>query len=140
MRQIHGLEKILEQHPERLNTPKLAEILLDDLQQCQCQIYGSQGEDKHVLLAQLHLLPETLAYQMFEQRIDLVVAGEILRGDRPPLTWRLQGRDFAATGRCSMIARVCGVDLYLQKSYTGKVGDIARQNFSFDVKALLKKL
>ena len=113
-------------------------MLMDDLQDCQCYIYGCIGDDEQILLSTLSLLPETVLYEMFDQRIDFTVAGPILRNDCVPLTYRLQGSVFAITGRCSMIARVCGVDLYLQKSYTGQIGDIARQKFSLDIKALLK--
>lgn len=138
MRQIHGLETIRQQHAGRLNAQKLAELLLTDLRQCRCSIFGAIGDDDRVLLAQLDLLPDSLAYEMFDQRIDLIVAGPILRADCVPLTYRLQGDRFAISGRCSMIARVCGVDLYLQRSYTGVVGDIARQKFAIALKPLLQ--
>lgn len=137
MRQIHGLEKLIEQQPGRLNAQKLAELLLTDLHGCRCSIYGTIGDDDRVLLAELDLLPDSLAYEMFDNRIDLIVAGPILRNDCVPLIYRLQGEQFAISGRCSMIARVCGVDLYLQRSYTGVIGDIARQKFSIALKPLL---
>jgi len=140
MRQMHGLEKIRGSHPELLTAAKLAEILLDDLQDCRCLIYGSIGEDDKIVLAELELLPDTLSYERFDQRIDLCVSGPILRADCVPLTYRLQGQRFAVTGRCSMLAKVCGVDLYLQHSYTGIAGDIARQKFAIPVKPLLKML
>ncbi|WP_026602198.1 hypothetical protein [Methylomonas sp. 11b] len=140
MRQIHGLEKLVEQQPGRLNAQILAELLLTDLHQCRCSIYGTIGDDDRVLLAELDLLPGGIEYEMFDQRIDLVVAGPILRNDCVPLTYRLQGEQFALSGRCSMIARVCGVDLYLQRSYTGVVGDIARQKFAIPLKPLLQML
>ncbi|OAI06031.1 hypothetical protein A1353_10105 [Methylomonas methanica] len=140
MRQIHGLEKLVEQQPGRLNAPKLAELLLTDLRECRCSIYGTIGDDDKVLLAELGLLPESLEYEMFDQRIDLIVAGPILRNDCVPLIYRLQGEQFAISGRCSMIARVCGVDLYLQRSYTGVIGDVARQKFSIPLKPLLQNL
>ncbi|MDT4288895.1 hypothetical protein RO575_04955 [Methylomonas sp. MO1] len=140
MRKIHGLEKLVEQQPARLNAQILAELLLTDLHQCRCSIYGTIGDDDRVLLAQLALLPGGIEYEMFDQRIDLVVAGPILRNDCVPLVYRLQGEQFALSGRCSMIARVCGVDLYLQRSYTGVVGDIARQKFAIPLKPLLQML
>ncbi|MBD9354801.1 hypothetical protein [Methylomonas albis] len=138
MRQIHGLEKLLEQQPGRLNAQKLAELLLTDLRQCRCSIYGTMGDNDRVLLAELDLLPDSLEYEMFDQRIDLIVAGPILRADCVPLIYSLQGEQFAISGRCSMIARVCGVDLYLQRSYTGVVGDSARQKFAIPLKPLLQ--
>jgi hypothetical protein len=140
MRQIHGLENIRQYHPERLNAAKLAEILLDDLQNCRCVIYGCCGDDDKIVLAELSLLPETLVYEMFDKRIDFVVAGPILCAETVPLTYALHGKQITLTGRCSMLSKVCGVDLYLLASYTGVVGDIARQKFSIGVNALLDKL
>ena len=138
MKQFHGLDKLKLPHDGALKTNNLAELLSNDLQHCQCQIYGCIGDDDKILLATLDLLPDSLNYDAFDQRIDLIVTGPILRNDCVPLTYRLQGKNFAISGRCSMIARVCGVDLYLQASYTGIVGDIARQKFSVAIKPLLK--
>ncbi|MGR8929915.1 MAG: hypothetical protein ACU836_04680 [Gammaproteobacteria bacterium] len=138
MKQFHGLEKF-RQTPSRIaKIADLANWLLNDLQQCQCQIYGCIGNDDKILLATLKLIPDSLNYECFDQRIDFIVAGPIVGNDCVPLTYRLQGEDFAITGRCSMIARVCGVDLYLQASYTGIIGDVARQKFSIAIKPLLK--
>jgi hypothetical protein len=116
----------------------LAALLLKDLQQCQCHIYGSLADDDNILIAGLSLLPDELHYEMFDQRIDFIVAGPILRNDCVPLTYRLQGKTFGISGRCSVIPKVCGVDLYLKRSYTRVIGDIARHKFSIDIKALLK--
>lgn len=141
MRHVLGLETIRAHHPERLNARRLAELLLLDLRECRCYIYGNgEDEDKNVLLAELVLLPETLVYDNFDQRIDFVVSGQILRTDHVPLTYRLQAKSLAICGRCSVIPRVCGVDLYLQHSYTCVAGDIARQKFAISVKPLLKML
>ena len=117
MRHILGLEILRAQHPERLNVRRLAELLLMDLEECRCYIYGNgEDEEKNVLLAELTLLPDTLVYDNFDQRIDFVVSGPILRADHVPLTYRLQAKNVAICGRCSVIPRVCGVDLYLQHS------------------------
>jgi hypothetical protein len=140
MRQLLGLENLHRQQPGLLNAPKLAELLLADLRGCCCTIYGCIGDDDRIVLAELDLIADTLNYEMFDQRIDFAVAGAIQRNDCLPLTYRLQGNQFAMIGRCSMIARVCGVDLYLQRSYTGIVGDIARQKFSIPIKPLLNTL
>lgn len=140
MRRIHGLEKLVQQYSGRLNAQKLADLLLTDLRACRCTIYGNIGDDDKVVLAELDLLEGSLEYVMFERRIDLIVAGPILRADCVPLSYCLEGENFAITGRCSMIARVCGVDLYLHRSYTGVVGDIARQKFSISVAPVLKTL
>lgn len=138
MKQFHGLDKLCSSQQGWLKPRDLASALLGDLQDCQCRIFGCIDDDDRILLATLILLPESLYYDAFDQRIDFIVAGPISRNDCVPLTYRLQARAFAITGRCSMIARVCGVDLYLQRSYTGVIGDIARQKFSIDIKALIK--
>ncbi|MGZ4959534.1 MAG: hypothetical protein ACXV7J_09790 [Methylomonas sp.] len=140
MRQMHGLEKLCQHHSGIPNARKLADLLLADLQQCRCRIYGCIGDDDKIVLAELSLLADSLEYEVFDRRIDLVVAGPILRADCVPLTYELQGNVFSITGRCSMIPRVCGVDLYLQQSYTGAVGDIARQKFAIPLKELLRML
>jgi hypothetical protein len=138
MRRFDGLHSLRQSYSGLLQTRQLAELLMRDLANCECRIFGCIGDDEQVLLAVLALLPDSLYYDSFDQRIDLVLSGPILRNDCVPLTYRLQGTVFAVSGRCSMIARVCGVDLYLQRSYTGVVGDIARQKFSLDIKALLR--
>lgn len=136
MKHYHGLEHC---HAE-ITPHAFVDWLLEDLHNCHLNIYGQQNQDENVLLARLSLIGQTLEYQTFEQRIDLVVAGMILRNDCVPLTYCLQGKAFAIKGRCSMIGKVCGVDLYLQTTYSGKIGDIARHKFAIPIKPLLEKL
>ena len=93
-----------------------------------------------VELAELKIIPGSLYYEMFDQRIEFTVAGEIENNQFVPLTYKVQGNKFGFYGRCSTIPRVCGVDLYLNQSYTQKVGDMIRQNFSVSVKKLFKTL
>ncbi|OAI11400.1 hypothetical protein A1359_14750 [Methylomonas lenta] len=138
MKQFHGLDTLCQSRQGWLKPQDMASLLLKDLYDCQCQIFGCIEDNDKILLATLHLLPDDLSYEMFDQRIDLIVAGPILRNDCVPLTYRLQGKAFGISGRCSVIAKVCGVDLYLQRSYTCEIGDIARQKFSIDIKSLLK--
>lgn len=137
MRRFHGLEHFHTEHPALLQPKQLSLWLLEELQACRCLIFGAIGDDERILLAELALAPEGLAYDRFDQRIDLSLAGPILRADCVPLTYRLQGRVFAVSGRCSVLRKVCGVDLYLSHSYTGKVGDMAWQYFAIPVKPLL---
>lgn len=140
MKQLHGLEKLRQKHTGTINAAKLVEILTDDLRYCECTIYGSIGDDDQIVLAKLSLLPETLNYEMFDQRLDLNVEGRILRNDCVPLTYCLKGDLFSVTGRCSIIARVCGVDLYMCNNYSEQIGDTVRQRFSLSIPALLKRI
>ena len=91
-------------------------------------------------LPKLHVLLESIYYDMFDQRIDFVVSGVILNDQFPALTYDVQGVNVGFYGRCSTIARVCGVDLYLNHSYTSKQGDVARQGFSISVARLYKQV
>jgi len=139
MRQEHGLEVLLQQESRHLSAKILAQLLLDDLQDCCCKIYGKKTNEVPVLLAELNLIADSLYYDKFDQRIDFIVMGDIINTDYVPLIYSVDGQVFSLKGRCSMIRRVCGVDLYLNKTYTGRLGDSVRQSFSVSVKKLLKK-
>jgi hypothetical protein len=140
MKQFLGLENLVTLNHGFLSSHDFARRIVDDLEDCRCLIFGCIGDDDKILLAELSLIADSLYYDMFDQRIDFVVSGTIARNDCVPLTYCLQGGEFAISGRCSMIPRVCGVDLYLQASYTGVIGDIARQKFSIAIKPLFKML
>ncbi len=140
MRQEYGLNDLLENNRCKHTVKGLADLLIEDLQNCCCRIYGQNEQDKKVLLAELSLKADSLDYDAFDQRIDLIVCGEIVSEQYVPLTYQLQGDKFGFYGRCSVIAKVCGVDLYLNKSYSCKQGNFVWQNFSVSVKKLLKQL
>jgi hypothetical protein len=137
MRQIEGLQSLCPSAGKSLSAPEMAKKLVTDLQHCRFYVYGRQENDSEILLAEMAIEEETLTYEQFAQRIDFWVSGAIVREDYPPLTYRLQGDKLIMRGRCSMIAKVCGVDLYLHSSYTGHTGDYARQHFSIKLKSLL---
>lgn len=136
MRQYHGLDSLCATIAGQQTMAKLAACLLEDLRQCRCTLYGNLGDDNRVVLAELALDVDSLFYERFEQRIDLRLAGPILRDDCVPLTFRLAGQRFAVTGRCSALPHVCGRDLYL-RGYSGQLGDMARLRFEIPLKHLL---
>lgn len=138
MRQMHGLTSLIENVGKRLTIKYLAELLMEDLQDCHCLIYG-RLQDESILLAKLSLAPGSLQYEMFDQRIDLALSGEITRDDCVPLTYRLQGQKFSITGRCSVLPRVCGVDWYIGGGYSGTASDQARLKFKIDVKEVFRQ-
>lgn len=139
MKQIHGVKALFNQQAP-LSYSGLAAALLFDLQDCRLFIYGDTGGAASVQLAELQLVPQSLSYDSFDQRIDFTLQGNIQRNDCVPLTYRLQGQQFRMTGRCSMIGRVCGVDLYLSKTYSGLVGAAVQQRISLPLKPLLEQL
>ncbi|NOQ35037.1 MAG: hypothetical protein GQ569_03985 [Methylococcaceae bacterium] len=134
MREIHGLKQLYDSQQNALPIDKLAELLMDDLANCHCVIYG---ENQQQILAKLDLVPDSLFYERFDKRIDLSVAGQITSNEHPPLTYCLQGKNFSISGRCSVLPQVCGVDLYL--SHYDENDGFARQNFSVPLKKLPKE-
>jgi len=140
MRQEQGLEILTRGQRGQVSEKILSKLLLKDLEQCCCRIFGENSADEAVLLAELKLLPETLTYEMFDQRIELIVVGDIINNQYVPLTYQVQGKEYSFHGRCSVIPKVCGVDLYLSKTYTEVLGGSVRQRFFVSVKKLLKSL
>ena len=140
MRKEYGLEPLVQGLSGHLSAKSLSTLLLVDLKNCHCLIMGRTAHEETVTLAKLLLLPDTLSYEMFDHRIEFTVAGSILSGEFPALTYRVEGELFGFYGRCSTIPRVCGVDLYLSKSYTGVQGEMARQHFALSVPRLFKQV
>ncbi len=114
--------------------------MLKDLENCLCSIFGKTKDEVPVLLAELKIVPQSLYYEIFDQRIDFEVSGKIINHQYVPLTHVVQGEKYDFHGRCSTIPKVCGVDLYLSKSYTEQTGHKVRQKFSISVKNLVRTL
>ena len=140
MRREKGLQKLIENYSGRLGVDTLAGLLLADLKVATFSIFGNPENEADILLSKLKIVPDSLYYEGFEKRIDFTVTGQIMANQCVPLTYRVQGDKYYFYGRCSTIPRVCGIDLYLSRSYTEKVGDIAWQRFSIDVNALFKQV
>lgn len=140
MRELHGLKKLCATQSGLLHDDRLAKLLMADLAEARLVIYGKNQTEQPIVLAVLGLISDSVQYDSFDQRLDLVFVGEIIANLSPALTYCLQGQVFSVTGRCSTIPKVCGVDLYLSRSYSGKIGDIARQSFSIAVKTLKQQL
>ncbi|MCK5872136.1 MAG: hypothetical protein KAG26_04865 [Methylococcales bacterium] len=139
MRQEQGLADLIQAIQQRLTPSILATLLLEDLRDCRCFIFGKDTDKTPVLLAELPLIPESLNYECFDKRLDFRVAG-VIQDNGVPLTYKVQGQRFSFHGRCSTISHVCGVDLYLNNSYTEKKGDTVQQRFSISTKKLLTRL
>lgn len=138
MRQEKGLDSLIQQHAGQLSAKVLAKLLLEDLEQCCCKIFGKTKNEEPVLLAELNIDLDSLFYEMFDQRIEFVVTGDILNDQYVPLIYLVKGNHYSFHGRCSVIRKVCGVDLYLSKSYTSTKGDHVRHKFFVSVKKLFK--
>ena len=139
MKQIDGLERLFHRESRNPGNAAAADLLLRDLRHCRCLIFG-QEQDEAVLLAELPLQQGSMQYEAFDQRIDMVFEGEIVRDDCVPLTYCLKGESLSIGGRCSLLPQVCGVDWYLGQGYSGKAGDGARLKYHIKLKDVLRRL
>lgn len=142
MRTYQNLELLVKHYDGVVNKTVFADLLINDLKQTRCLIFGKTIDEQAVLLAELKIQTDSLYLDsgMFQQRIEFVVEGEIVNDQYPALTYRVSGDIFQFFGRCSTIPQVCGVDLYLDKSYTEKVGDRVIQKFTIPVSKLFRSL
>ncbi len=140
MRKYKNLELLVKFHHGDVNKTVFANLLVEDLKQSCCLIFGKTADEQTVLLAELKTQVDSLIIDsgMFSQRIEFVVEGEIVNDQYPPLTYSVNAGIFQFYGRCSAIPQICGVDLYLDKSYTEKTGDYVKQKFTIPVSRLFK--
>ena len=142
MRKYQDLELLVKGYYGVVNKAVFGDLLLDDLKQSCCLIFGETVNEQTVLLAELKIQADSLYLDsgMFHQHIEFVVEGKIVNDQYPPLTYSVNGSTFRFYGRCSTIPQICGVDLYLDKSYTEKVGDCVKQKFTIPVYKLFRLL
>jgi hypothetical protein len=142
MRKYQNLELLLKSHDGDVNKTVFADLLLDDLKQSCCSVFGETVDEQAILLAELTIQADSLHLNsgMFHHRIEFVVEGEIVNDQYPPLSYSVNGSSFRFYGRCSTIPQICGVDLYLDKSYTEKAGDYVKQKFTIPVYKIFKSL
>jgi len=142
MRKYQNLNLLVKHNNGVENKTGFADLLVDDLKQSSCLIFGETTDEQPILLAELKTQVDSIKLYsgLFHLRIEFVVEGEIVNDQYPALTYSVNGTAFRFFGRCSTIPQVCGVDLYLDKSYTGKVGDYVKQKFTIPVNQLYRSL
>jgi hypothetical protein len=142
MRKYELIHQRVTQNNGVANKAEFARLLMDDLQQASCLIYGERTDEEPVLLAELKTQAKTLTFYsgLFGQRIEFMVAGTIINDQYPALKYAVNGTVLKFYGRCSTIPQVCGVDLYLDKSYTSRVGDQVQQKLTIPVGKLYRSI
>ena len=142
MRKYQKLNLLVTNNHGVENKIEFADLLVDDLKQSNCLIFGETTDEQPILLAELKTQVESIKLYsgLLHQRVEFVVEGAIINDQYPALTYSVNGATFRFYGRCSTIPQVCGVDLYLDKSYTGKVGDYVKQKFIIPVNKLYRSL
>ena len=142
MRKYQHISLLVKQNNGVENKTEFADLIMNDLKQSSCMIYGENADEELVLLAELQTQLDTIKLYsgLFQQRIELVVEGKITNDQYPAITYSVNGATLRFYGRCSTIPQVCGVDLYLDKSYTGEVGDYVKQKFTIPVSKLYRSV
>lgn len=142
MRKYQHISLLVKQNDGVGNKTEFADLIMDDLKQSSCMIYGENADEELVLLAELKIHIDTIKLNsgLFQQSIEFVVEGKITNAEYPAITYSFNSATFKFYGRCSIIPQVCGVDLYLDKSYTGKVGDYVKQKFTIPVSKLYRSV
>jgi len=142
MRKYQNLNLLIKHNSGVENKTRLADLLVDDLKQSSCLIFGETSDEQSILLAELIAQKDSIKVcsGLFHLHIEFVVEGKIINDQYPALTYTVNGATFRFYGRCSTIPQVCGVDLYLDKSYTGKMGDSVKQKFTIPINKLFKAL
>ncbi len=142
MRKYQNLHLLLKHHNGVENITEFADLLVNDLQQSSCLIFGETIDEQAVLLAELKIQADSLHLYsgLLQKRIEFIVVGVIVNDQYPALTYTVNGATFQFHGRCSTISHICGVDLYLDKSYTEKVGDCVSQEFTIPVNKLFNSV
>ncbi len=140
MRKYQHLDRLIKHNSGVGNKTEFAELVMADLKQSNCFIYGETKDEGRVQLAELKTQLETIKFYngLFQQHIEFSVEGKIINDQYPAITYQVKGAILLFYGRCSTIPQVCGVDLYLDKSYTGKVGDCVKQKLTIPVSKLYR--
>jgi hypothetical protein len=142
MRKYQHISLLVKQNNGVANKIEFSDLVMKDLKQSSCMIYGENIDEELVLLAELKTQLDTIKLNsgLFQQSIGFVVEGKIANDQYPAIAYSVNGATFRFYGRCSTIPQVCGVDLYLDKSYTGKVGDDVKQKFTIPVSKLYRSV
>ena len=142
MRKYQHISLLVKNNNGIGNKTEFADLIMGDLKQSSCMIYGESADEELVLLAELKTQLDTIKLYngLFQQRIEFVVEGEITNDQYPAITYSVNGATFRFYGRCSTIPQICSVDLYLDKSYTGKFGDYVKQKLSIPFNKLYRSV
>ena len=137
MRELKGLGLFLDNYTGMIKANTVAEFMQSQFSVSHLRVYADPlEEEKITLLADLSL--QEFSYDAFEQSIIWIFMGTVLDASIP-LTYRIDGQQLQFTGRCSVIPKVCGVDLYFSH-YQQQQGVRVRQKITVSIRDLVKQL
>ncbi len=134
MKKIHGLNEFKAKYGD-ISNQHFNLKMLTEFEDSQFFIFGQQDANK-TLLANYQLKEDGLFFEPFSKRIDFVYTGKIIDNSLPPIHYKLEGKTISITGRCTLIPKVCGADLYLDSTYDEQKNSDVIQSHSISVKYL----
>jgi len=138
MRQLNGLEKFLSTHSGFIKAEQVAQYIQAQFSNSHLLVYAEPLNEQQTLLADLTLNGELASYEPYAQRLEFIYTGYV-DSCLIPLSYTINGVDLSFCGRCSVLPKVCGVDLYFS-NYTRQEGFFARQKITISIKELVKQL
>jgi len=138
MRQLTGLERFLENHTGFIKPEQVAQYMQSQFKGSHLLVYAEPLGEQKTLLADLTIINDQMGYDLYQQRLELVFIGTVI-DEKIPLTYTIYGQDLSYLGRCSVIPKVCGVDLYFA-NYVQSKGQKVRQKIVISIKDLVKQL
>jgi len=138
MRQLIGLERFLINHTGFIKPEQVAQYMQTQFKESHLLVYAEPLGEQKTLLADLTIINDQMNYDLYQQRLELVFIGTVI-DEKIPLTYTIHGQDLSYLGRCSVIPKVCGVDLYFA-NYVQSKGQKIRQKIIIPIKDLVKQL
>jgi len=137
MRELKGLEIFLEDYKGMIKAEAVADFMQKQFIESHLRVYADAlDESQENVLADLTI--QESSYDAFSQSLSWHFSGKVLQ-EAIPLTYCIKGKQLQFTGRCSVIPKVCGVDLYFS-DYQKKQDFLVRQKIHVSIKDLIKQL
>ena len=138
MRQLTGLGDFFIHHSGGIKAEQVAEFIQKQFNGSDLVVYAEPLSEQKTVLAILAFNPEMSAYDAYAQRLEMIFMGEVTN-ESIPLSYTIHGLDLSFYGRCSVLSKVCGVDLYFS-NYKRSQGAAVRQKITLSIKELVKEL
>lgn len=138
MRQLTGLESFFTQHQGSVTAEQVAQFMQEQFNHCQLVVYAEPLSEQKTVLARLDINKEMISYDAYAQRLEFVFIGTV-DSEEIPLTYTINGAMLNYFGRCSVLSKVCGVDLYFS-NYKRIAGSSVRQKITISIRDLVRQL
>lgn len=138
MRQLTGLESFFIKNSGSIKAEQVAQFMQEQFRNSQLTVYAEPLSEQQTVLAKLDISKDMITYDAYAQRLEFVFIGTV-KNEKIPLTYTIKGLDLSYIGRCSVLSKVCGVDLYFS-NYQRIQNSAVRQKIIVSIKELVKQL